>query len=94
MASEPSATSPNDFPVYRKYPGDRTYFKIHNFDAFEEVKRMGKYYEVHVYQASILPDRNLIEDMIHLNGPYWEEATPSEFENFKAYCEQELTLLQ
>lgn len=82
------------FPVFRKYPGNQTYFKIFSHDYFEEIRRMGDNYEEHAYQASILPDRNLIEDMIQLNGQYWEEASKKEYEAFKKHCEQQLTRLQ
>jgi hypothetical protein len=83
----------SDFPVYRKYPGDRTYFKIVSTEYFEEIKRMGNYYQVHTYEAAILPDRNLIQDMLELNGPYWETASEQEYEAFKTYCEQYLSPL-
>ncbi len=81
------------FPIYRKYPGDRTFFKIFSSEYFEEIKRMGNYYQVHTYQAAILPDRNLIQDMLELNGSYWEIASEQEYEAFKTYCQQYLTIL-
>ena len=78
------------FPVFRKYADERTYFKIHSYSYFEEIKTMGGFYETHTYQAQILPDRNLIEDMIQLRDQFWEIASKEEFDSFKAYCEEHL----
>lgn len=81
------------FPVYRKYPNNNTYFKIHSYSYFEEVKTMGGFYEVHTYQAEILPDRNLIEDMIQLRNNYWQTADEAEFEAFRRDCEANRQML-
>ena len=87
-------TNENNFPVYRKYPGSKTYFKVHSFESFEEVKTMGGFYLIHHYKAEKLPDRNLIEDLVNGKDQYYEVITEEEFEDFKAYCRENLQPLQ
>lgn len=52
------------FPQYRKYANNRNFFKIISNDAFEEISLIGSKKIVRQHQASILPDRNLIHDLL------------------------------
>ena len=83
-----------EFPVYRKYRDSKTYFKIYSYEEFEEVKMMGGTYQVHHYKAEKLPDRNLIEDLIHQKDQYYESVSESEFESFREYCRGHLQKLE
>lgn len=75
-----------DFPVYRKYPNNKSYFKVLSPDTFEEVQVIGRYYNVFRFTAKILPDRNLISDMLDLSQGHWVISDEREFEAFKAAC--------
>ncbi len=75
-----------DFPVYRKYPNNKSYFKVLSPDTFEEVLVMGRYYSVHRFTAKILPDRNLISDMLDLSQGHWVISDESEHEAFLTDC--------
>lgn len=86
-----SNTEPQ-FPLYRKYPDNKTYFKVIGPEAFEEIRRIGNRYELHTYQAEKLPDRNLVEDLIREEGAV-ETASSSEYEHFKQYCLEHLSPL-
>ena len=52
------------FPVYRKYPNNKTFFKINSWEEFEELKIIGSKYSIHQYLSKIFTDRILIQDMI------------------------------
>jgi hypothetical protein len=53
------------FPQYRKYPNNRNFFKIINAGEFEEISFIGTKKIVVAHKAKILPDRNLILDLLH-----------------------------
>ncbi len=82
-----------DFPVFRRYPDGKTYFRIDSYESFEEIKVMGNFYQVHCYQAEKLPDRNLIEDMINQEDEFWEKVSKEDFEHFLAFCTHNLSKL-
>ena len=70
------------FPLYRKYPNNKSYFKVLSVDAFEEVQVIGKNYVLSELKAKILPERNLIHDIIATEG-HWVEIEAEEFEKVK-----------
>ncbi|MEX2595621.1 MAG: hypothetical protein WEC59_01735 [Salibacteraceae bacterium] len=70
-----------EFPVYRKYPNEKSFFKIIDESHFIEIKLTGKQPEVHHFEAKILPDRNFIQDMLNMHGGYWVICTSEEFES-------------
>jgi len=57
-------------------------------DRFEEVQVLGKSYSTHAFTAKILPDRNLISDMIALEGNSWEEVSAAQYEDFVNFCRE------
>ena len=70
-----------DFPIYRKYPNNKSFFKIVDIDYFEEIKVTGRLFEIHQFKAKILPDRNFIKDMISMDDDYWVDSTSEEFQS-------------
>lgn len=68
------------FPVFRKYPHERTFFKITSFDTFEELQIIGNKYIIHQITATILPERNYIRDMLFDFSPYWLKIEEEEYE--------------
>jgi len=67
-----------EFPKYRKYPNNKSYFKVLSTEAFEEIQVIGKKYFLTTVEAKILPDRNFIFDMIEAND-HWIEIDASEY---------------
>lgn len=82
------------FPLYRKYPNNKSYFKVLSAQIFEEVQMIGKYYRVDRFEVKILPDRNLISDMIDLSQGHWVETDKVEFESVLAHCQAHLILAE
>lgn len=72
-----------NYPQYRKYKNNKSYFKISSPDTFEEIRATGDKYYLHMFTAKILPDRNFISDMLHNYEEHWEAITESEFKSIK-----------
>lgn len=73
-------TNKPEFPLYRKYHNNSSYFKIISFDSFVELKKMPKGFVLYEFRAKILPDRNYIHDMIFDYDLYWKEIDTKEFD--------------
>ena len=80
-----------NFPLYRRYTNGKSYFQINNPSDLLEVQLIGKYYVRHRILAKILPERNLIADLIALSGGQVEAIAEEEFQLFLKRCESELT---
>lgn len=81
------------FPVYRKYPHNRTWFKVLGDDQFEELQVLGERYTLIHHKATILPDFNYIIDLVHNYEPYWEPVTEEAWEERLRWCEVNLTAM-
>jgi len=68
------------FPQYRKYSNNRNFFKISSAEDFEEISFIGSRRMVRQYHATILPDRNLIQDLLH-DPAFAETITEEEYMN-------------
>ncbi len=69
-----------EYPVYRKYPNDKSFFKINSESHFDELKLTGDKAEIHHFEAKIHPDRVFIQDMIAMENEHWTASTAKEFE--------------
>lgn len=70
-----------EYPIYRKYVGDRSFFKIDSPKSFEEIQIMGSRLFKYQVLAKTLPDFHLINDMIQKENDHWVEASKEEFDN-------------
>lgn len=71
-----------DFPQYRRYPHNKTYFKIDSKTHFKEVQLLNGELVYYNFEAKILPDRNYINDLLYNYEPYWEKCTEKDYINF------------
>ena len=55
-----------DFPVYRKYANEQTFFVIHSLEQWTEYKRLGKKIKQHDFTAIQFPEKIFIQDLIDL----------------------------
>ncbi|MCX6310982.1 MAG: hypothetical protein NT084_05025 [Bacteroidetes bacterium] len=53
------------FPQYRRYLNGKNYFRIDSLDSFEEIRSLGERWLLETHNAKILPDFNLINDLLH-----------------------------
>lgn len=67
------------FPAYRKYKNNKNFFKIINENEFEEISFIGSKVIVTKHLAKILPDRNLIADLLY-DSNIADQSTQEEYE--------------
>lgn len=77
-----------EYPIYRKYQNDLSYFKISGPELLEELKIMGKFYSIHIIEAKILPERNLIFDLTFAFEDFAIEITEQEYVEKLNYLKQ------
>ena len=70
-----------EFPTYRKYKNNKNFFKIINENEFEEISFIGSKVVVTKHLAKILPDRNLIADLLN-DSNVAEKSTKEEYESY------------
>lgn len=75
-----------EFPVYRKYAHNRTFFKINTEKDFEEINIIGNSYLLRRFEVKIFPDRVFIQDMIENKLNYWVVSSREEYETKKSFC--------
>jgi len=68
-----------EFPIYRKYEGNRSYFKINSEESFTEIQLMGTKLFLHEIKAKTYPDFQLIADMISQYNNHWIPSNELEF---------------
>jgi hypothetical protein len=52
------------FPQYRRYLNGRNYFCFQSKDSFEELRSLGSKWLMEQHTVKILPDRNLVHDLL------------------------------
>ena len=87
-------TAQGTYPVYRKYPHGNTWFKVLGDDCFEELQVIGQRFSVTTHQASILPDFNYINDLVHDYKPHWEPVTAADWDEKLLWCQTTLKPFQ
>jgi len=70
-----------EFPTYRKYKNNKNFFKIMNENEFEEISFIGSKIVVTKHLAKILPDRNLIADLLY-DSNFAEHSSKEEYESY------------
>jgi hypothetical protein len=78
------------FPLYRKYPNNKSYFKVLTELHFIELQIIGKYFRMEEFVAKIMPDRYLVSDMIDLSQGFWVSSSEEEYEAVLAHCRENL----
>lgn len=73
-----------NYPQYRKYKNNKSYFKISSPEIVEEIQQVGDKYVLHTLTAKILPDRNFIADMLFDYTENWDLITEDEYISFRA----------
>jgi hypothetical protein len=68
------------FPQYRKYKNGKNFFKIISEKEFEEKTFLGGQSHIHRFEAKILPDRNLIYDLLLNYSEFAVEIGAEEYE--------------
>jgi hypothetical protein len=78
------------FPLFRRYLHGNTYYRINSQENFDELMVIGKFFVYKNFQAQILPEYQLIIDLIDNSDNRWEIINFTEFENKLEYCKNNL----
>jgi len=78
------------FPLFRRYLHGNTYYRINSQENFDELMVIGKFYVYKNFQARILPEYQLIIDLIDNAENRWEIIEVEDFEKKLDYCKEKL----
>ena len=67
------------FPLYRKYKNNTTFFKIVSRDTFEEIQIIGTRAKLNVITATQFPEMNHIYDLVYNHEGLGSEITENEW---------------
>lgn len=81
------------FPQYRKYPHNKTFFKINSTTNFDELQILGNTFSLTKLVSKTFVDRNYIADMLENSSEYWVCSNEDEFETQLNFCKLNLTQL-
>lgn len=82
------------YPVYRKYPHNKTFFKVTSDNRFEELNIMGNKYSLHEFEARVHPDRMYIFDLVHNYHEHYMQIDGNEYEQMLDHCKRKLELVE
>lgn len=72
------------FPQYRRYKNKKSYFCFEGPDRFEEIRQFGSKWLIDQHTVKILPDRNLVYDLLYDFHAFAEEVSAAEYLEIKA----------
>jgi hypothetical protein len=75
------------FPQYRKYSNNKSFFEVLAEDTFRELKILGQRYELIEIKATIWPDRSYILDLLSNEGGHYEIINREEFYKVLSHCQ-------
>ena len=78
-----------NYPLYRKYLNEKSFFKILSPTEFEEIIETGGKYFLNRFTAVILPDYNLIQDMTLNYEKHWKVISEREYVEKLMLCKKE-----
>jgi hypothetical protein len=67
------------FPVYRKYKNNASFFRITSRNHFEEIQIIGSKSKLTSINATQLPEMNHIYDLVYFTGGSAVEITENEW---------------
>lgn len=74
---------PLQFPQYRRYLNGRNYFCFFSIDKFEEIRSLGNKWLLESHVVKILPDRNLVYDLLFEYEGIAEEIDAETYEKVR-----------
>jgi hypothetical protein len=69
-----------NFPVYRKYKNNKSYFKIINPLLFEEIQVIGTKKIVKRTEVKLFPERNFVHDLVFNFSEMADEISAEEYD--------------
>ena len=79
------------FPLYRKTPNEKSFYKISNANSMMEIQVIGSKYLLHELETKIFPEKMLVHDLITNTERHWINIPASEFEEIYQRYKEEKT---
>ncbi len=67
------------YPQYRKYLNEKSFFKITSSTEWEEIQIIGSKYVLTHFKVNIMPDRNFLHDMTFDYKENWKVISEEEY---------------
>lgn len=77
----------NQFPQYRKYTNERSYFKIVSANHCVEIQLIGKKYAVYELQAKQFPEKQFIAGLLTADSVMVNVISEEEYNELLLSCE-------
>ena len=78
------------FPLFLKTPNDKSFYRILDRNSLTEIQIIGKKYILFEIEATILPERNLIHDLIENEKQKLVKIDEREFLDRLSFCKENL----
>ena len=78
------------YPQFRKLLNEKSYYKIDSETHFTELQRTGKMWTQTEIEARILPERNLVRDLLEASGKHYQVISEDDYITFREMCEKTL----
>ncbi len=79
-----------EFPQYRKLKNGQSYYQLENPSLLHEIQLIGQRWTTHDLAAKILPERNLLTDILLCADEAYVVIDAAEYDAFLAHCETHL----
>jgi hypothetical protein len=77
------------FPQFRRLANGKAVYSIEADMSMVEYQILGPYYFIYEITGKILPERNLVYDILTCESDRWSVISKIEFEKFKNECEKD-----
>jgi len=78
------------FPIFRRYKHGNTFYRINSVENFDELMIIGMYFVFTNHQANILPEYQMIIDLLDNAGNRLENIDVEVFEAKLDFCKKNL----
>lgn len=82
--------SESKFPIYCESLSGKSFYRIDSVSDMTEYQLIGSRYSIYTVTARILPERNLLADMIENHDGVYPRITRETFEKRVENCERNL----
>jgi hypothetical protein len=83
-----------DFPIFRKYNGIETYFKVKSDTSFQELKISDSFYSLNDFHVVNHFDRLFIQDIIQQHDGRWLVTDEHQYNLQLQFCENNLKRIE
>jgi hypothetical protein len=76
------------FPQFRKYKNGSSWFRIDSPENFEEIRQLGEKWMIEQFEARILPDHHLVNDLLYNYSAFAVEIGEADYRAMRQKASQ------